>query len=421
MNLLAAAALAAIGLVALAVGRSALFPPVIFCTVWSGAMVLLELSGSTFYPISDQARFVFVTGALAFLTGAALSEWVFAHSPPTGTERYRLPDGVAARIVDLTIVVMIAAFPFYWAEVQAAVRATAVENALLAARMRGLGRAAGLTPELPFLLRNLVQLSIVIALFSFNEAKPVRGWRIRSGVIFALALAYQLLTGGRVGALTLVVGTVAVLWIRSGHFRLRPLLPAAALFAFSFSIIAIQLEKGTARRGMSLVENIPSVVEGLQAYSLGGVVAFDRIAETPNVLPSTGGIWRTAQQMANRLGADYEIPALHAPYTSVGDFIDTNVYTMYFSYLPDFGLLGTAFLVAVIGAVTSAVFRLALRGNPAARVFYGLFFVGVCQSVFNEPFYTNVNLLSKALVILGLVYGITALRQQSLDRGPEAA
>jgi hypothetical protein len=39
-------------------------------------------------------------------------------------------------------------------------------------------------------------------------------------------------------------------------------------------------------------------------------------------------------------------------------------------------------------------------------VFYGILFVSMAQAVFNETFYTNVNLLLKTAVLLALLYAV---------------
>jgi oligosaccharide repeat unit polymerase len=401
MNVMAAVAIASVGVLALLFGRSVLFPPVIFAAVWAGAFLILALSGHALYPIHDATRLVYVLGVLAFALGSLTVQGLLA---PLPTVRYR-PEAVLAPrrlawVLDGFILLLVLGFPFYWRELQEAMRLTAASTLLQAARWRDVEAQAGLVPQVPRILGNIVQLSIPVTLLALAMAQRSLRWRLRVSALFGLALLYQVMTGGRAGVAALVFGGVAVAWIGAGRLRLSRVLPALVLFLLIFELIAIQLEKGFIRRGLTLQQNLPALVQDLRAYLVGGVVGFDRVVEHPGEIPSTGGLLRTVKVIANRLGAHYDLPSLHAQYSTLGDDVIGNVYTAYFLYLPDFGLLETLFLVAVAGGACTLAYYWAQRGSPAGRVFFALLFVGILQSAFIEGFYSNVNILLKAAVLL---------------------
>lgn len=382
------------------VTRSLYFPPAVFAAVWGMALALLGLSGDAFYSITDATRLFYVLSVLAFGAGGVAAIAVLARVPrprPSVLDERRI--GLA---LDLVIVVMLLTIPAYWAEIQETVRMTAIQNIFVAARIRTLQAGEGFAPQLPFLLRNLIQLSIVFTFVAFAVARSTWRWRLRCGVLLALALGYQLMTGARGGAVLLVIGVVGVAGIRRGRIPWRLVVPALGAFLVVFAVIGIQLEKDQLRRDAGLAQNIPALWESFQGYALGGIVAFDRVLEEPDRVPSTGGLGRTAKELANRFGANYEIPSLHAQYTPIADFRETNVYTTYFSYVPDFGAAGTLAILASVGLVTTAIYWAAAAGSFPAVVLYGVVLAAVCQSIFNEPFFGALNLLIKTVLLLGL-------------------
>lgn len=385
-------------------GRSWMFPPAAWMAVWGVAFLMIARAGDWFYPLTDEIRVLALVGAGAFALGGGIAAALLFGLPdrPVPTlDRRRI-----GRLMDGVLVVMVLAIPVYWAEVVAGARGAAIENILLSARVQALGAAEGLAPRMPFLIRNLVQVSLAITFIGVALVDDTPRWRVRVGGLFLLTLAYQLLTGGRAGALILVLGVIGIAVVRARRLPVVPLVGGAAAFAVVFAVIGIQLEKGTARRGAPLRENLPALWVNFEEYAVGGIVALDRVVDDPGSVPSTGGFTRTARQVANVFGADHELPSLHAQYTAIGDFRSTNVYTTYFYYLPDVGYAGTLVLVGLAGFLATVVFWFARRGSLWGLVFFAMVTAAIGQSVFNEAFYGQLNFALKTAVLLAVTYRV---------------
>jgi hypothetical protein len=197
-------------------------------------------------------------------------------------------------------------------------------------------------------------------------------------------------------------------------------LPALVALLLVFGTVAIQLEKGFVRRELGLRGNIPALVADLQWYALAGVTGFDHVARDPADVPSTGGVTRGVRELASRFGVGIMLPSLHAQYRTVGVARSVNVYSAYFSYYPDAGPAGTAVLLGGAGLLCALVFAAARRGSAGGRVLYGIAFVGMCQSVYNEAFYTNVNFLAKNLLLLGALYWVAGRPARAAATGAPA-
>jgi oligosaccharide repeat unit polymerase len=187
-----------------------------------------------------------------------------------------------------------------------------------------------------------------------------------------------------------------------------------------FAIVAVVLGKGRTNPSASLSENIAPAVEIVEWYTLGGVVAFDRIVQNPSGIRSSWSISRFFLLTANKLGASFEVPSLHAEYTMISPSMKTNVYTMYFSYFQDYGWAGIVLLPYVLGYTLTWVYRNARGGSRAALVLYGLMFSGILLSGFNEEFFLALNTLLKGVVVVWLVFSLPGWwrRNRSLNTVP---
>jgi oligosaccharide repeat unit polymerase len=135
-------------------------------------------------------------------------------------------------------------------------------------------------------------------------------------------------------------------------------------------------------------------------------VAFDRIVQNPSGIRSSWSISRFFLLTANKLGASFEVPSLHAEYTMISPTMKTNVYTMYFSYFQDYGWAGIVVLPCALGYALTWIYRKARNGSHAALVLYGLMFSGILVSGFAEVFFLALNTLLKAVVVVWLVFSL---------------
>src|ERR1700730_10844164 len=101
-------------------------------------------------------------------------------------------------------------------------------------------------------------------------------------------------------------------------------------------------------------------------------------------------MWRVFELTANKFGASFDVPSVHAEFTDISADYDGNVYTIYFSYYPDYGLIGVCVVMITV------IYHNAVRGNPRAVVLYAFVFSGIVLSGFCESFFLGANFWFKA-------------------------
>lgn len=389
--------------------RYVTYPPALLCGVWGLALLWLLATGQRYVPVSAFTVGIYVSGALAFSVGGAFGWGVAA--PLRSPTRI---DAVAPvwLIPMLTLIVIVVA-PLFALKLLAVVGAMSPVDLLYAVRVESLQTAVGDTVGV---VQNIVPFAMMSAWAAIALPPLTFIGRISRAVLVTAAVGVTILTGSRGAPLTLLLGLGFIGSVRAQRL---PVLRGAAVAMAAvvlFGVMAVLLRKGSASPEATFGENILAASEGLEDYALGGIVAFDGIRSDPGRVPEVWNPLRTVQEMANRLGARYEVPSKHAEYSLIGDGILTNVYTMYFSYYPAAGFAGTLGLVFMVGLMAGFAHRCAVQGSFVAVLFHGVLAASVLQSIFNEPFYSNANFLLK-LTLFGFLMTSVLQRRWSLPLG----
>lgn len=184
-------------------------------------------------------------------------------------------------------------------------------NFFMAMRRENLARAAAGAHG--SLIDNLVVVSIIVALVAFYESKSLSKHKFRACLAILVSLIYNLMSGSMAGAAPLLVSLLSIYWIYNRRIKIKLLLPLVVIFLAVFSMIAIFLGKGTVNPNAGFFHNLPAIGKGLAQYSLGGIVAFDRVAQNPSsIRPVFWQIDRFFLRTAKRLRCDVDVPSLHA-------------------------------------------------------------------------------------------------------------
>jgi oligosaccharide repeat unit polymerase len=386
------------------ISRSLLYPPALLASTWAVLLLLLLASGDMYYPISGQTMIVYLAGAAAFSVGAASPMIFFAQSfkkaPPPLLWK---PGGM---VLTGGLILLITALPLFWDHIQSFDYSSSSEDFWRSVRVESIARSDDWSGKtlLSFLWEGCSVLAVLLAATAVAGNEKSRYGRMRMILLILTASLYGMMSGTSAGAVTLMVGLIGIDAIR--HRRLRTSVIAVGLTVAigSFALIAALLSKGTTEADASISENLAGLVELVGVYTLGGVVAFDAVVQYPGSIPPVWSIWRNLQLTANKFGADFEVPSIHAQYTDISNTYDGNVYTMYFSYYPDYGLIGVCVIMAILGALLTVIYQKANCGNPRALVLYAFVFSGIVLSGFSEYFFLGGNFWVKAILYVMLAY-----------------
>jgi oligosaccharide repeat unit polymerase len=382
------------------VGRSILFPPVLYCAIWSLTLGGLLLCGPRFLPISEYACLIYFVGAASFVAGGVIFLGCCGRGAEENAIRQTPP--AARAVLDATLFVLIVLYPYF---LHLAVELAGTSNPIaMLAYIRTISvENEAASPFGP--LANLTVLAPLVAFAMAYESDGSFSRRMRAVLALVAALAYSALTGTKGGALLLVV-VFFVTQIRTRRIRVKSAVVAVALVVgfFSAGLLAINMG-GQTQKDTGLVAR--EIGADLLNYWLSSPVAFSKIAEKPDSLPSSESIGRFFLQTGNSLGMRNSIPSINSEYTAVeADGENSNTYTIYFSYFKDYGWIGTVLLLAGLGAFLSWSWRWAMTGGPVAVILYANFCTAVLQSIYSENFFLTINFYLKAIAFYLAVYRI---------------
>lgn len=357
--------------------RKLFHPPVVLCFVWAGILLLVWLSGDFFYPVSSDTLFIFLLGSAAFSAGGALLATF---------ERKTIPRQISPAsnyLLTIAVVLLVLMAPLFYYRVASAAGGYGAPTFLMTARMAMLDLAE---KGQDTFFTNVASLSIMVGLMAFNEREH---GKLRAAVALLTSFFLNVITGGRSGIVVLVLGCIAVDWIKLRRIRWKFVSTAAAIFLLSFGTMAFFLHKGVGS-GASLEDDMAAAGRQVVLYAAGGPVGFDAVVRNPSVIPHNWQVDHFFLALLKAAGFDVEIPPQHADFINLGpDSLEGNVFTMYFAYL-DWGTAGMMLLLFVAGLITTLVFRLALANGGISTLVYSTLFTAMVLSVFGEFFYRGL-------------------------------
>jgi oligosaccharide repeat unit polymerase len=406
VTILAITCLALFAGVSLFIERSPLYPPFAMSGCWAVFLCLHACSRSLLFPIHEETLCFYVIGALAFCVGGFFAH--FFYRPKRITAQY--DQARVKNVLSVFLLILCIGFPFYvrfitglLADVASGNLWVLLREQLIAEHTETLG---GFSP-----MDNMVVLANITVLIAWYH-RDTEKWR--AWMAFAFFLVYNLLTAQRSGFVSILVSLFAIEVVRQRRIPWRTLVVLGLVFFIAFFGLAILVMKAGASPEQSLAENVPALVEGFQIYTIGGLVAFDNMYQHPTAIPPTQNIDRSFKILANKIGFRTEVPYLHAEFSTVGaSGINTNVYTIYFTYFPQLGTLGSVAMMSLVGAGLTWVYFKAVGGGPRVVIMFAILFYGIPLSCFSENYFNNLNFLAKMLLATLLCYGLRSRRAQA--------
>lgn len=386
-----------------------LHPSVIFSAIWAFQIVGLLIFESNFIPISTEAFFVIALGALSFSIGTHL-------------QIFHLPDNESL-IKERTVWVGYTAI-----SVAAAIVAVCVygQNELFSSLNRSQDFSTNLVYArvlmsienedfyglykygTPLAFGSLIALEILI----------IKKLATRVHIVFFLYfLMASIIMGifstgrGPIVFIALVLGLTYLLSKSTrqvgGHFVVIAISVGALLFLV-FWIMGVAMGKSDDDAAYALDELISYLFSAIPALS-----AYLTNAEIPIFGGDLGvNSFRFFSALSAAIGWGDQ------PASLVQDFVPvphlTNLYTIYFHYLRDFGWLGVVFIPLLIGTLHGGLFRWSMN-NPSdhfALYLLAFSYLPLIQTVFQE---THLTLVS-TWIQLGIIGFLITRPNLSLSR-----
>lgn len=249
----------------------------------------------------------------------------------------------------------------------------------------------------------VLNFSFAGTVYLILRAKRIRGdaWLWLS---VAMSLGFAFLSTGRTHLVLLgcmIIGA-AMPTSRRKRLVLALLIPlAAGATLFLVTLLAGRL---TTTSSETLIASL--VNTQLKGYILTAVGAFDIFVNSD--LPGTGGrmTFRTPLAVLQFLGFPIDVPDVLQPNVTFASFL-INVYTVFYPYYRDFGVIGIGLFMVSLGTLHGWVFSQLKTGLPIFIVANSLLFYALLMQFFQDQYFS---LMSQWVQILGWTYVFTKLQ-----------
>ncbi|HXP09587.1 MAG TPA: O-antigen polymerase [Acidobacteriaceae bacterium] len=399
-------------------GRSILFPPASLGTVWTITLLGVWLCRDLYYPLTAKADEIVLAGVFAFSAGGicAVASPLWKGGPLAAVPpRRRIQVDRWLTAAGLLFLLNLPFFYLYFKQLSATIAPRQslwrqIRIASSKANISGQGELPLESFILPFLT--------IIALIAVYEYADTGKRMVRTLLLVLLAGGYQLLNGARSEVLLLLVSSIVILWLSRGTAPTRLMAIVGLTFLLVFTAGQISMSKYGATSGASLADNLPHVAQGFGTYWLGGIIAFDRNRQNPE-LRYGWDLGKFAKRIANRFGARYSERDRNLEYTKISPTQITNVYTCFLPYYMDHGgMRGAIGLMFLVGFLSTYVYRCAIHGSCWAVFTLGAFVYATVMTVFSEEYFAQIMFWVKAGGVSTLVYFTPSLTQR-LYREPQ--
>jgi oligosaccharide repeat unit polymerase len=381
----------------------------ILSSVWTVYIFLYSITKDIFYDISFETYGIYFIGAFMFSIGEIFGEIFNSKKFSTKNKKGQNMErtlGINKKenfIMVAALLILLGSLPFYYKKIVNLSGASLLNIDIFFWQVRRafLNSSGGKFS----IINNLVPLSLILSVYFYNIYKKKKQKKILVYSIIGVAIIYQLLTGGRAGAVYMILSLIGVEIIRERKIKLKNFIILGGSLLFVLTFIAYFVGKGDVDKTQSFLQNIDAFYKDIIVYLLGGMVAFNNAVIYEGSIVSNGGVARFFLETARSLGFNVHVPSLHMQYTNIGPGIITNVYTIYSYYYIDYGLIGTCFFMFLLGIISYIIYEKAKNGNDFFCVLYGYFLAGLVLSVYSEYFYRSLNFIIKTtIVVLGLEF-----------------
>lgn len=380
-------------------------PAPLLALVWACVSTLYLLaSGSILFPISSTTIGYVFASLIAFSFGAMFA-W---REAKPGAQAGAIDDHerlVRTRILQGLVIFLMVTLPFYLRDAFDGVSLD--EPALLLAELRRKGLdSAGETRSFSF-IRNLSQISFVVALsLPFVATPSKRLWVTRVAAIL-IAVVHGLSTGSKAVVPSIIIALLIISYGNNAVRRsvLKPVLTVfvgVALFLVAVRFTAMAYIEG------SFIDLLPVLAEVFLLYVASPLVALDQALSDPLSVSVIGqDPYRSVQFVINGisntfgLGGAENIPGLHASFLQTGPSVPdaVNTYTHLISYHLMGGPSVALLSLAVLGFLLGSLFCRIRPSLISLNVYYSILAVGLVFSFGGEGFLMNAPNLIKALFV----------------------
>lgn len=397
--------------------RDGLHPAVVMPSVWGVTLVLVQIAQPFgFFPVAPASLLLFLSGLLIFSAGACLGSRLAAEiGPRTAPLAERLQVNYRALAI-CALLIHVVMLPLWLSEIQAIAGDT--DDILVIAYQLRIKSVYDEVTTGSLVGNYLVLGMIVIPVLAVGvlSKRLHGGWALLVGAPWVVT---NLLTNGRSTLVQLVLALIYFRLMLGPRITLKTAMTLAGMFLLVFGGGAVLVGKGGIDESVSVGEVAELIMLNFFDYALQGPILFSAYFENPTLVTPSWDPFRVPCLALERFGLCEPGP-LHQDFLffGTGDRIG-NVYSIFFSTYPKYGLLGTALILCFCGAWAAFHHqRFRQDGRLYHAVLAGFLFGAVVLSIFLDSFLPLLNFVIKTWLVCVLIPRIFRTKRETA--GPDA-
>lgn len=376
-------------------GRDRFEPAFVFQTVWAITLIGVGFSGNYgYFGISMESALIFVCGAFGFSLGAALLKETISFSLESRPLTKQVESIDFRRLAFVCVGLHFLVVPIAISEIRSlADNAEDIFQLAFSLRIKATTGEDSVGPITGnYLLIGLMALPLLLVGYI---KRSVGGILLLLNIIPWILL--NLLIGGRAGLVSLIVASVYIYLSFGG--RISTKVTVITLLLFSSVLVAgnVLVSKIDARIEDGIVPVLEQSLKGFFDYLFAGPILFSQWVSDPTMLVPTWDALIFPCQVLEKIGA-CTVPSIHQEFIAFNRQGDLgNVYSIFFSIFPKYGLIGLFVIMVFYGAAAS-YFHQRRNDSVFKTLVAAYLFVGVVLTVWSDGFGPNIYFFVKVFV-----------------------
>ncbi len=374
-----------------------LHPASVFSATWGLVIFIIALSQNLgYHQIAPLPLLLYFCGVMLFVIGAIVATR-FVLRPESIKCRAKVGEVNFSRLALFCVFVHLVMLPLWWSEV-VAMAGGQTDLISLSFTLRYLTATEG--ERLSFLVGNYLVLGFVLVpILAIGVMESKIRW-VTFGFVFTPWLATNIITNGR-GALVQLMLVILYLYVLNNRkLGLKSLAIVCASTAFVLILGAILVGKNDATIEEGFGGVVAPVLENALDYALQGPILFSSYFENESLILPTWDALVFPCRLLEYFDA-CSVGPLHQdylPFNSNGRV--GNVYSIYLSIYPKYGVAGVMLFLMLYGAWASFHHVRAWSTKSLTHSLLASYlFSAVVLSVFSDLFAPSLNFLIKLIIV----------------------
>lgn len=382
-------------LFSLSVTKDKIHPAFVFSFVWGVELLIISvLSFIGFYKINAGSAFLYVIGAFTFsFTSLLVQSEIYpkrcfpVKTTPIKIETFR----VIPVLILMNLSVIIYAFNIL----------SSIDGDLFKAAFKV--RILTVQGEDVFgpIINNYITFGfVIIYLMTVSLLSKGASFLHYLAVCFPLILLI-IFVAGRAGLIQIVISLFFISYLINRKITTKQILTTFLFFIFVVLLGALTTKKFDLSNNANVNELAFILIEHIAAYAFQGPVLFSEYFDGKIFVSENWDPLRSIKHILSFLGGEPP-PFLHLEFNKFGRGVEMlgNVYSLYFSIYPNYGLLGAFFFLIIYSFITTVIYNKAKNGSLLYIFLAGHFFSAMVLSIFSDLFFTSIWILIKSVVFL---------------------